>query len=335
MTELDCLHTESAKSTRETGKRSPVKLAVVAFGGNAIAGSSGNESYEFQATCIQHICAGLVEVMRQNYQLVIAHGNGPQVGSLLLQQEAGQAAVPGMPLDVCGAMTQGQIGYMIAQALRNSLAANGIEREIVALVTQVLVHEEDPAFAEPTKFVGPFFSEAEAYTLAESKGWKMKEDPGRGWRRVVPSPRPVEVIERKEIVGLVASGCIVIACGGGGVPVCRDEMGRLRGMAAVVDKDFAAQTLANSISAEVLIFVAPVRRVVLFYRKPEQKEIARMTVAEAARYYQAGHFPPGSMGPKIAAAIDFIRAGGRRVIIVSPDAMAAGLAGREGTEIVP
>jgi carbamate kinase len=318
----------------EANKRAD-RVAVFALGGNAIAGKDGNGSHELQLGEVRRICAGILGVLKQGYSLVITHGNGPQVGNLLIQQESAPEIVPPMPLDVCGAMTQGQIGYALSQSLRNMLRESAIEKEVIAVMTQVVVDPDDAAFTNPTKFVGPFFSKEEACALIEDRGWEMKEDLGRGWRRVVPSPRPVEVVEQSAIAKLVAGDCVVIAGGGGGIPVRRDERGSLTGVPAVIDKDFAAQTLANSIGAQLLIFVTPIRRVSLFFGTEQQEDIATMTADEAFAHYQAGHFPPGSMGPKIAAAIHFLRAGGQRVVIASSETLAAGFSGEEGTQIVP
>lgn len=310
-----------------------MNVAVVAFGGNALMDFSGKSSYADQLTKAEKMCGEISSLFDMSYQVVITHGNGPQVGNLLMQQESLADTIPPMPLHVCDAMTQGQIGYMIEQTLRNMFTKNGIKKPVVSLMTQVVVSENDPAFKNPTKFVGPFFKKDEIEELQRKKGWEIKEDSGRGWRRVVPSPKPVDIVEKEEIGEMIRKNFVVISCGGGGIPVLRDKKGKLKGVAAVIDKDFAAERLASLIGAEMLLLVTSVNQVSIFYGTPRQKNLSKMTLKEAKHYLAEGHFPPGSMGPKIEAAIKFLDSGGKRTIITSLEGIDAALKGEGGTEI--
>jgi carbamate kinase len=240
-----------------------------------------------------------------------------------------------MPLDVCGADSEGGIGYMMQQALRNELRRLEIERTVVTLVTQVVVDERDPGFRRPTKPIGPFYEQDRARTLAREKGWTVVEDSGRGWRRVVASPKPLEIVEIDAIRTLVDQGTIVIAAGGGGIPVTRQWDGSLHGVEAVIDKDLASSLLGRVLGVETLVIVTGVERVATSFNKPEQKEIVRAHASELERWLGEGHFPPGSMGPKIQAAIEFVRGGGREVVITSPEKIAEAMQGKAGTTIVP
>ena len=310
-----------------------MKVAVVAFGGNALMDFSGKSSYAEQIAKAEKMCGEILSLFDLNYQFVITHGNGPQVGNLLMQQECLAETIPPMPLDVCDAMTQGQMGYMIEQSLRNTLAKNGMKKSVVSLVTQVVVSGDDPAFQNPTKFIGPFFKKEEGAALEKERGWQIKEDSGRGWRRVVPSPKPSDIVEKDEIREMVRKNFIVIACGGGGIPVLRDKKGKLKGVAAVIDKDFAAERLGSLIGAELLLLITSVSQVAIAYGTPEQKNLREVTLKEAERYYAEGHFPPGSMGPKIEASIKFLRSGGKKTIITSLEGIGAAIRGEGGTEI--
>ena len=310
-----------------------MKTAVVAFGGNALMDHKGKSTYVEQMMKTDQMCRKLMGLFDMGYRVVITHGNGPQVGNFLMQQESLSSSIPPMPLDVCNAMTQGQIGYMIEQRLRNLFTEKKMSNPTVAFVTQVVVSEDDPAFKNPTKFIGPFFTEEESRNLRKREGWVMKEDSGRGYRRVVPSPRPIDIVEKREISEMADKGYVVIACGGGGIPVLRDKKGQLKGIAAVIDKDFAAQKLATLIGAEILVLITPVEKVAINFGKPEEKLLSRITLEEAERYNTEGHFPPGSMGPKIEAAISFLRAGGRKAVITSAEKMDAAINGKGGTEI--
>lgn len=310
-----------------------MNVAVVAFGGNALMDFSGKSSYADQLMRTEKMCSEILSLFDSGYQVVITHGNGPQVGNLLMQQESLADIIPPMPLDVCDAMTQGQIGYMIEQTLRNTFTKNGIKKPVVSLVTQVLVSENDSAFKNPTKFIGPFFNKEESEKLERERGWQMREDSGRGWRRVVPSPKPVDIVEKEEIEEMIKRNFVVIACGGGGIPVLQDKKGKLKGVAAVIDKDFAAERLASLIGAKILLLVTSVNQVSIFYGTPRQKNLSKMTLKEARHYLAEGHFPPGSMGPKIEAAIKFLDSGGKKAIITSLEEIDNALKGKGGTEI--
>jgi carbamate kinase len=311
-----------------------MKVAVVAFGGNALMSEGGKSSYIEQAIKAERMCEKILKLFELGYSIVITHGNGPQVGNLLMQQECLADTIPPMSLDVCDAMTQGQMGYMMEQTLRNLFTRGGIKKTVIALVTQVVVSENDPAFRNPTKFIGPFFNKDESEVLERERGWQMKEDSGRGWRRVVPSPKPVDIVEKEEIKEMVRKNFVVIACGGGGIPVIRDKRGRIKGVAAVIDKDFAAERLASLIGAELLLLITPVKQVAIFYGTSKQKNLKSITLNEARRYYAEGHFPPGSMGPKVEAAIKFLDSGGKRTIITSLEGIDDAIEGEGGTEII-
>ncbi|MGB7292794.1 MAG: carbamate kinase [Thermodesulfobacteriota bacterium] len=310
-----------------------MKVAVVAFGGNALMGHEGKSNYADQMRRTDTICRKLLGLFELGYRIVITHGNGPQVGNILMQQECLIDSLPPMPLDVCNAMTQGQIGYMIEQRLRNIFEEKKIKKSVVVLVTQVVVSEDDPAFRNPTKFIGPFFRQEETESLEKEKGWNMKEDSGRGYRRVVPSPRPIDIVEKDEISDMANRDLVVVACGGGGIPVLRDKKGKLKGVAAVIDKDYAAERLATLIGADSLILITPVDKVSIFYGTPKQKDLGRISLEELKGYYDEGHFPPGSMGPKIEAAMKFISAGGGRTIITSIEGLDDAIKGKGGTVI--
>ncbi|HIP99039.1 TPA: carbamate kinase [Candidatus Bipolaricaulota bacterium] len=311
------------------------KTVVVALGGNAILRRGQKGTFEEQLENVYHTAQQLAEmVLSGQWRIVITHGNGPQVGNILLQQEAAKHVVPPMPMDVCGAESQGLIGYMIQQSLRNILAEKGRgDIPIATVVTQVLVDKSDPAFQNPTKPVGPFYTEEEAKRLRVEKGWHVVEDAGRGWRRVVPSPDPKAIVEREAIRMLVENRAIVIASGGGGIPVIQEDKG-LKGVEAVIDKDLAGERLAEDVKANVFLILTDVNRVKLNYGKPDERPIDRMTVEEGKRYMAEGHFAKGSMEPKVKAAIRFVEAGGERAVIASLDQAVAALAGEAGTQVV-
>jgi carbamate kinase len=309
------------------------KTIVMALGGNALLDPKTNGSVVEQIRTIERSCAHIAQVIAWRYRVVVTHGNGPQVGNLLMQQEAAKELVPPLPLDVCGAMTQGQLGYFIQQKLREALARRGIAQPVVTVVTQVRVDPHDPAFADPTKPIGPFLTEHQRAAL-EQKGYvlKMVGQGAKPWRRVVASPRPKEIVEIESIRGLIAAGSIVIACGGGGVPVvCED--GRWRGVEAVIDKDLASALLAAELGAEILLILTDVERVALHFGTPHQVFLDRLSVREARKYLAEGHFPAGSMGPKVEAAIWFIESGGERAYITSVEKALEALEGRAGTEV--
>ncbi len=311
------------------------RTIVVALGGNAITqpNDEGNIYEQFANT--RRSLEGVVELLRLGYRVVVTHGNGPQVGNYLIRVEESRHLVPPLPLGIIVADTEGGMGYMIEQSLWNLCHDHGIRKQIVCVVTQVIVDKHDPSIQNPTKFVGPFYSREQVDRLVKERGWVMKEDRGRGWRRVVPSPKPRAIVE-KEVIGLlVANDVVVIAAGGGGVPVYVEENGWLEGIDAVVDKDLASAVLAVEIGAEELMILTGVEKVALHFATPKQRFLDNMTVTEARRYLAEGHFPPGSMGPKIEAAIWFLTHGGKRVIITSIEKSLAAAHGRAGTVILP
>jgi carbamate kinase len=309
------------------------KKIVLALGGNAIitSGQEGNIYQQFANT--RKSLEGILELIRQDFQIVLTHGNGPQVGNYLIRVEEGRHLVPEIPLGVIVADTQGGIGYMIQQQLKNKLIRHGIERDLVTVVTQVIVDPADPNIADPTKFVGPFLSENNLQRLQDERGWIIKEDPGRGFRRVVASPEPIDIVETKTIIQLLENGHIVIACGGGGIPVYYDADGMLEGLDAVIDKDKASAVLASKIGAEQLLILTGVEKVCLNYNKPNQVELDQIRLDEAETLLKQGHFPKGSMGPKIEAAISFLKNGGEKVVITSMEKSAEAALGKAGTTI--
>jgi carbamate kinase len=308
------------------------ETVVLAIGGNALA-PAGLGDFAAQEERARHVADAAVALLDSDRRLLMVHGNGPQVGALAMAQEAVAREVPVQPLFVLGAMTQGQLGYLLSQAIGDALASAGRPRTVAAVMTQVVVREDDPAFAHPTKPIGPFFSEGRARRLAAARGWDVAEDAGRGWRRVVASPEPIEVVESPEIRSLLEAGEIVVACGGGGVPVARVGA-ELVGVDAVIDKDFAAALVGRLVGATSLLLLTGVDRVALDFGTPEERPIEQMTVAEARGYLAEGQFPPGSMGPKVDAAAQFIEAGGREAVISSLERAADALARRTGTRIV-
>jgi len=310
------------------------QVVVVALGGNAILQPGQRGTFEEQMRNVHVTCEQLARMVESGaYKIVVTHGNGPQVGNLLLQNEAGKEVAAPMPLFVCGAESQGLIGLMIQQNLGNLLAEHGKgDIPIATIVTQVVVDKNDPAFANPTKPVGPFYDQDQARALESEKEYDVREDAGRGWRRVVPSPDPIEIFEKEAIRQLVDARSIVIASGGGGIPVVR-ENGGLKGVDAVIDKDLAGERLAVDVDATIFMVLTDVDSVRLHYRTPEEKPLSRMTVDEAKRYRDEGHFAKGSMEPKVRAAIRFIEAGGKKAIITSLDKAFDALAGDAGTTI--
>jgi len=311
-----------------------VTKLVVAIGGNALLPPGGGDAAA-QRRRIEETSAHLADLLKEGHDIVLTHGNGPQVGNILLQNEESRHIVPAMPLDVCGAESQAQIGYLFAQALRNEFAARGISRGVACVVTQVLVSADDPAFANPTKPIGPYYTREDEIVVKKAKGWRMVYDQRGGWRRVVPSPRPVEVVEAEEIRRLVADGNdrVVIAAGGGGIPVVRRD-GKLVGIEAVIDKDLAAAALARAIGWKNLVIVSDVPQVALDFGKPSQHFLERLTLAEAKKHLAAGQFPPGGMGPKIEAGVDFLEHGGEHVVITDLEHLVAAVGGKAGTRLV-
>ncbi|HDS45692.1 MAG TPA: carbamate kinase [Methanomicrobia archaeon] len=308
-----------------------MSLIVAALGGNAIIkqGEQGTFAQQFRNT--YESMGYIAHLIRAGHQVVLTHGNGPQVGFIMIQAEAAAGKVPTAPLHVDVAQSQGSMGYMIAQSLINQLEAHNIDISVAAVVTQVLVDREDQAMKNPTKPVGAFYSRERAAEL-ERRGHAIVEDSGRGWRRVVPSPRPMRIIETALIKELVQAGTIVVACGGGGIPVAT-ENGTLRGVDAVIDKDLASSLLAVQLKATVLMFLTTVDQVALNYNSPQQVDLDRLSLAEARQYLSEGQFPAGSMGPKIEAAIEFVERGGEQAIVCKPESVVEALAGRAGTVI--
>ena len=304
---------------------------VLAIGGNALA-PAGLGEFADQEARARGVAETAVAMIGDGARLLVVHGNGPQVGALAMAQEAVSREVPAQPLFVLGAMTQGQLGYLLAQAIGDTLVTAGRPRAVAAVMTQVVVSADDPAFGHPTKPIGPFFSEGRARRLADARGWVVAEDAGRGWRRVVASPEPVEVVEADEIQRLLDAGEVVVACGGGGVPVARvgDD---LVGVDAVIDKDFAAALVGRLVGATSLLLLTGVNRVLLDFGTPDERAIDAMTVAEARAHLADGQFPAGSMGPKIEAAAQFVEGGGHQAIVTSLEGAAEALAGRAGTRI--
>lgn len=306
---------------------------VVAVGGNALA-PAGLGEFSDQAERAAGLARTIVAMLDDGRRLLVVHGNGPQVGALAIAQEAVAREVPPQPLFALGAMTQGQLGYLLGQAIGDALEAVGRPRAVAAVMTQVVVDPDDPGFQNPTKPIGPFFPEGRAKRLADARGWSVVEDSGRGWRRVVASPEPLEVVEWLQVKGLLDAGQVVIACGGGGVPVVR-RGGDLEGVDAVIDKDYAAALVGDLVGADSLVLLTGVERVALDFGKPTQREVAHMTLAEARGHMADGQFPAGSMGPKVDAAIRFIDGGGTMAIIGAMESAAEALAGTSGTRIVP
>ena len=307
---------------------------VVALGGNALmeSGSSDNNA-ESQHKVVANTCEFLAELVEKGYELAIVHGNGPQVGRIVLASEYAKSVTPAMPFDVCGAMSQGYIGYHIQQCLRHSLRKRNIKTPVVTILTQVLVSKDDPAFANPTKPIGPFYSEAEGKKIAAETGYVIKEDSGRGYRRVVASPRPLDIIEL-ETVKNVLDSAIVITAGGGGIPVIQGENEELIGVSAVIDKDFAASLLACELSADTLLILTEVEKVAINFNKPNQLNLENISIAQAEEYAAQGHFAPGSMLPKILAAVNFVKRNpSKKAIITSLFKAVDALEGKTGTVI--
>jgi len=309
------------------------QVAVVAIGGNSLIKDKQHKTIPDQYKAARETCVHIAGMIQQGWDVAIGHGNGPQVGFILRRSELAQHELHEVPLDICGADTQGAIGYMLQQNLYNEFLRRGVEKQATTVVTQVLVDRDDPAFQNPTKPIGSFLSEEEALRRRREEDWAVVEDAGRGWRRVVPSPLPRRVIEVDAVKELIEAGFVVITVGGGGIPVVEDEEGNLQGCAAVIDKDYASSLLARSIHADLLLISTAVEKVALNYGKPTQTWLAHMTLEEAKGYLAAGHFAPGSMGPKIQAIIWFLEAGGREAIVTNPENIERALAGETGTHI--
>jgi len=309
---------------------------VVALGGNAILQPGQRGTVPEQLENVDIACGHLVKIIASGkYEIVITHGNGPQVGNILLQNDAASNLIPPMPLDVCDAATQGTMGYMIQQTLANHLRALNLPHNITTVVTQVIVDKDDPAFKKPTKPIGPFYDLTEAQKLRRDRGWVIIKDSGRGYRRVVPSPRPLAIQETRIIKNMLADSEIVIAVGGGGIPVVRERDRSLRGIEAVIDKDLATARLAEDINAEVLMILTDVEQVMLNYGNVDEVGIKRMTVDEAETYLKEGQFSEGSMKPKVEAGINFVKATGKKTIITALNKASEALEEKAGTRIIP
>jgi carbamate kinase len=311
------------------------KVAIVAIGGNSLIRDKSHrtipDQYAAAAETIHHI-AGMIQ---SGWDVVITHGNGPQVGFILRRAELALHELHPVPLDYCGADTQGAIGYMLQRALHNEFRERNMDKKAATVVTQVLVDKNDPAFENPSKPIGSFMDHSTAQDRAESEGWAVVEDAGRGWRRVVPSPLPMQILEQDAIRALLEDGFVVIGIGGGGIPVVEDENGDLVGVEAVIDKDFASSLLAIGINADLLLISTSVEKVALNYNKPDQVWLDEMNLDEAHRYLDEGHFAKGSMEPKIRAIISFLEAGGKEALITTPENIEKALNRKTGTRIVP
>jgi carbamate kinase len=311
-----------------------MERVVVALGGNALLRRGADDTFEELSAAARAAAERIAEIAADGWEVVITHGNGPQVGRILLQQEIASSVVAPMPLDVCGAESQGLIGYLLQVTIGDVFFENGMERPVATVLTLTRVRADDPAFREPSKFVGPYYTAEEAEDLRRDRGWVLREDPHGGWRRVVPSPTPSSIVETPIVKQLVADGVIVIAAGGGGVPVI-EEGPRLVGTEGVVDKDLAAAILAAEVGASTLLILTDVSKVQRGFGRPDAVALDRLTVPEATELLEAGEFGAGSMGPKVKAAIGFLSSGGRRALIGELDEAPEILRGRAGTAIVP
>ncbi|PYQ52435.1 MAG: carbamate kinase [Acidobacteria bacterium] len=310
------------------------KLAVIAFGGNALLRPEDRGTHEEQIARAKQAARWLAELVVRGFHVIVVHGNGPQVGNILIQAEEASTKVPPQSLDVAVAQTEGSIGFLLQQAIRNRLDSIGSGGQVATVLTEVEVDANDPAFKRPTKPIGPFFTRYRAEALERDLGWTMREDAGRGWRHVVPSPRPLRILNTGVITHMLEDARVVIAAGGGGIPVVRGRDGQWRGIEAVIDKDYASALLAAELKVELYVILTGVPKVSLDFGKPTERALDRMTVDEAEHHLREGQFPPGSMGPKIEAAIQFVRKGGNEVLITDVDRLREALEGRAGTRIV-
>lgn len=322
--------TKRTTATRRTPRR---KVAVVAVGGNSLIKDEKRRTVQDQYAAACESMHHIADMIRAGWDVVVTHGNGPQVGFILRRSELSRGELHEVPLDSCGADTQGAIGYMFQKALRNEFKQRGLKKEAVTVVTQVMVDRDDPAFQHPSKPIGSFMDQAMAAQKRDAEGWNVVEDAGRGWRRVVPSPLPKAIVEKATIEQLIGAGFTVIAVGGGGIPVCENESGDLVGLEAVIDKDYASGLLANSIDADLFLISTAVEKVAIHFGKPEQQWLDRMTLDEAKRYYTEGHFAKGSMGPKIQAIIWYLENGGKQALVTNPENIGRALRGETGTWI--
>ena len=312
-----------------------MKRALIAFGGNALIKEKEIGFQKQQIENAKEAAEMVVHIYEQGFLPVLVHGNGPQVGNILIQQEEASNKVPVYTMDICGAQSHGSMGYMLQRCIENMLFFKGLDAQVATLLTEVVVDADDPGFKNPTKPVGPFYESFRARQMEMEKQWVMKEDSGRGWRRLVPSPHPLEIVQSASIKLLVDSGRILIACGGGGIPVIRDRNGFLIGVEAVIDKDRTSELLASEIDADIFVVLTAVDKVFYDFGKPTQRALDAMTIAQADAYMAEGQFPPGSMGPKIQAAVDFVKKTGKEVLITTASALKQGNFSEVGTRIVP
>jgi len=310
------------------------RLAVLAIGGNALIRDRKHESIPDQYDMVCALAGEVAAMIDAGWSVVVTHGNGPQVGFILRRSELAIAEVPPVPMDYAGADIQGAVGYMFVKALHNAFRRRGVQRQAVALVTQTVVDRNDPAFVRPTKPIGSHMEQARAQALAAKYQWTVREDAGRGWRRVVASPKPKAIVETEVIRSLAREGYVVVACGGGGIPVVVDQDGDLRGVEAVIDKDFASGLLARELGAEALVLPTGVEKIAIDFNKPTQRWLDRMTLADAQRYMDEDQFDKGSMGPKVAALIAFVAGGGRLGLVTDPPNITRALRGDTGTRVV-
>jgi len=311
-----------------------MKTMVVAIGGNSLIKDPRHMSVPDQYAAVVQTARHITDLLEHGYRVVITHGNGPQVGFILLRSEHSRGLLHQVPLDSIVADTQGALGYQIQQALENEFRRRGLKKSVATVITQTLVDSADPAFAKPNKPIGRFYTQAEAEDRMRVEKWIMVEDAGRGWRRVVASPKPVRIIESQVVKRLVKDGYVVIAAGGGGIPVVTDKKGTLSGVAAVIDKDLASAVLAEAISADLLVIATAVEKVFLDFGTPTQRALDSMTIAQARQYMAEDHFAPGSMLPKVQACIQFLERGGREALITCPEALPAALDGQTGTRVI-
>mgnify|MGYP001080907773 CR=1 FL=1 len=310
-------------------------IAVVAVGGNALIKDKNHKSVQDQFETAKDTMSHIVDMIEKGWDVVITHGNGPQVGFILRRSELAKDVLHEVPLDYCGADTQGAIGYMFQKSLNNEFKRRGIQKDAATVITQTIVNKDDPAFKHPTKPIGTFMNEMEAKSRQDNDGWMVVEDAGRGWRRVVASPLPEGIVEANVVKNLIDAGIIVVAVGGGGIPVIINEAGDIEGVDAVIDKDFGSSLLATMINADLFVISTAVEKVALNFNKDDEVWLDKMTVAEAKQYIKEGHFAPGSMLPKVKAIIQYLENGGKKALITDPEHIGEALDGKTGTWIVP
>ncbi len=312
-----------------------MKTVIIAIGGNALIKSGEEGNIQQQFANARQTCSNLMGLVDMGYEIVLTHGNGPQVGNALLRHERSREVIPPYPLGICVAETVGFMGYMLQQTMQNTVKNYGLKKDTVTVITQVVVDKDDASFTNPTKPIGQFFTKDETDIKVEKYHWNVVEDSGRGWRRVVPSPRPIRIVEKDTIGHLLDKGKIVIACGGGGLPVIQQDDGTLEGVEAVIDKDYASSKLAQQLGIDEFIILTDIDKVALEYGKPDEQLLDRLTLEQAKGHLGDGQFPPGSMGPKIEAATEFLENGGKKVIITSHEGLIEAVRGNAGTHITP